>query len=83
MALRELNESDAPSNRADSSPPLFSVIFSCIGKREKEAGEDFFRISATQSMFLDIDPVLNWIPLKSRCNSKCSYSSSKNVVRQK
>src|SRR5689334_19228012 len=77
--LRELSERDKgypPPNHANPKPSLLAIILTRVGANQKHAAEHFFRLREVEPMLPDIGAVLGFVPLKSHCNSNCSYRQS-------
>src|ERR1039458_1130377 len=62
--FRKDHDGSAAANRADSNPAAFSVVFSHIGREEKDAAKHLFRIRQVETMFSNVLPVLVFIPFE-------------------
>src|SRR5437660_4523433 len=71
----ECHKSHATLRHANSDPTLFPIIFASIGPGQERSVKHFCGIREMEAVLANIRTVLRVVPLKSHCNSKCSYTS--------
>jgi len=72
----EGHQSHATLRHANTDPTLFVIIFPSIGTGQEGSIEHFCGIREMKPVLAKIRAILSFIPLKSPCNSKCSYISN-------
>jgi hypothetical protein len=70
----EHHKCEVAAGHADTDPSFFTIVLSNIGLNEHGTTKHFFRIREIESMRADVGAILGFVPLKYRCNSKCSYA---------
>jgi hypothetical protein len=63
-AFRERDKCHATLNHPNAYPSLLAIVLTRVGMNEESAAEHFFRIGEMKPMFLDILPILPFIPFE-------------------